>query len=146
MTTFTTQNPDGTTKTVQHINYVGPRTLRQTIEGNKMDLILDFQDGRGGQAITIEKGDDYYMWVDHQMAIRRKITSGAEWIRWEYELPYSIVPQLEAMESGECDQEVKMNWDAMREYYEKYQEPLLKQKPKNGAPGSNVTPKKKKRK
>ena len=139
------QNTKETTSTVMHMNFVGPRVVSQTIEANKKNLTLDFQDGRGSQSITIEKGDNCYMWVDHEMSIRRKFDD-AENLRWEYELPYDMIPQLEAMKSGECNQEVNMNWGAAMEYYATHLRTIFEGKPKPGAKGSNVTPKKKKRK
>ena len=128
-----------------NLTWIGPETLTKNIEGNTMTLTLDFKDGRGGQPITIEKGDGFYMWQDHAMNIRRKFID-AEGLRWEFELDHQIAADLHDMEAGDPDQTTRMNWNAAKEYHEAQMAFMNSFGMGAKKPGTNMTPKKKKRK
>ena len=136
-------------KTVETINFVGPQILNTNVVKNVCTLQLDFHDGRGAQEIIIKKDKDFYMWIDmpYQM---RKFTD-LEFLRWEFELPHSLMLTLSTMESGEVTEKPMMNTGAM----EKQMEDMMKHlginlfdlgNPSKKNRGSNMTPKKKKRK
>jgi len=131
------------------INFVGPKVLNTKVVKNVCTIQLDFNDGRGSQEITIKRGKDFFMWMDLPYQIRKFST--LEGLQWEFELPQSLMLTLSLMESGEVTEKPFTNMDAMNNQMKDMMEhlginihDLMGSSKKNR--GSNMTPKKKKRK
>lgn len=124
------------------INFVGPQVLNTKVVKNVCTIQLDFHDGRGTQEIIIKKDKDFFMWIDMPYQIR-KFTS-LEGLRWEFELPQSLMLTLSLMESGEVIEKPMMDMNAMSTQMEDTMKHLVINLQKNS--GGNMTPKKKKRK
>lgn len=142
--------------TTQTINWIAPHVALKSKNNTNIDIAVDFKDGRPPADINIKRTSEGF-WYEEPGIQKRKFTT-AEGLRWEFELPTDLVSLLESLEEAPIDPTDKtfINYDAMNAYMmdQPDMQTLIKNMmmasvktyKKPGSPGSNVTPKKKKRK
>lgn len=124
-----------------NINWIQPDVKSYMTAGNALTAMIDFRDGRGAEEIIIKRGNGYWMWIDRPFQIR-KFTS-LEYMAYEFELPMALVLSLRVMTSGEVVEQPYMDVNLMSAALDDYKQ---NGRMKKSYAGSNVTPKKKKRK
>ena len=141
--------------TSQTISWIQPTIKSQTISANVMKMDVDFHDGTNRGGITITRVADG--WIYNDVGNFERKFNDAEFLRYEFEYPQSLVQQLLDMPIGEGEFKPFMNWDALNDIgiVQTDQGPmnmsmetlfaLLEQQEKKNR-GTNMTPKKKKRK
>lgn len=96
------------------INWIQPTILKQSVKNNVMSLEIDWNDGGMKANITISRTNNGFFYNDPGNFNRKFVD--AECLRWEFELPQSLVPQLEALPIGEADENTYVNFEAANEY------------------------------
>ena len=95
----------------QTIQWIQPTIESQTISANVMKMAVNFNDGTMSKDITITRvGNEFY--AEEVGFYCRKFVD-AEVLRWEFEYHESLVPQLNAMPSGNVAPKTYMNFDKM---------------------------------
>ena len=112
-------------------------------------MTVDFNDNTPLGDITITKLADG-IYAEDKGNYRRRFTD-AEALRWEFEYPQSLVAEINAMPVGEGTLETYMNHDALNAYMNMQpgmEELIAAMRAANHKKtrGTNMTPKKKKRK
>lgn len=141
--------------TSQTISWIQPTIESQTISANVMKMDVNFHDGAKCGDVTITRISNG--WIYNDAGNFERMFKDAEFLCYEFEYPKSLQGQLEAMPIGEGEFKPFMNWDAMNDTavvnspdgpVNVSLESLIKlmEEREKANRGSNMTPKKKKRK
>ena len=132
--------------TTQTISWIHPSIKSKTTSANMIKMEVDFKDGTPLGDITITRLADGFYAEDKGNYLRR--FAEAETLRWEFEYPQSLVAEMEALPIGEGTLTTYVNHDALSKYMN--MSGSLKDLINMGMTikhtGTNMTPKKKKRK
>ena len=148
--------------TTTAVQWIQPTIKSQTISANLMKMDVDFNDGLPLKNITITRvGNEFYA---EEVGLYCRKFVDVEYLRWEFEYPQSLVSQLDAMPSGDVAPKTYINFEAMDNATSQYNEvtdeikamsptelmvmidKMMGTNTFNKHRGSNMTPKKKKRK
>ena len=95
----------------QTIQWIQPTIESQTISANVMKMAVNFNDGAVSKNITITRvGNEFY--AEEAGFYCRKFVD-AECLRWEFEYPESLVAQLNAMPAGDVAPKTYTDFDKM---------------------------------
>lgn len=123
----------------QTIGWIQPAIESQIISANKMQMTVDFKDGTGLKNVTITRvGNEFY--AEEAGFYCRKFVD-AEVLRWEFEYPESLVAQLNAMPSGDDAPNTYMNFDAMDKHFADYVSTTPNTATQPGPIGNTISPK-----
>jgi hypothetical protein len=129
---------------MNNVGWITPSITKSNIVGNTITMDVNYNDGMDiHKNITISRVSDGYVMTDPGL-FTRKFTS-AEFLRWEFEYPTSLIQELELLPVGTNNQ--MEFFDTQKAF--NYQTSFFQSgmwKPKQSNAGSNFTPKKKKRK
>tara|TARA_R110000868_G_scaffold411041_1_gene701497 strand:+ start:1235 stop:1657 length:423 start_codon:yes stop_codon:yes gene_type:complete len=129
-------------KNVETIQWIAPRIIKMTTSGNKVTMDVDYRDEHEPHdSITISRVKNGYVMTDPGLFTRTFST--AEGLRYEFEYPSSFVDVLKSLPIGTDKTKEFVDYQKIHDYN---MEMYMRNFHTRPTGGSNVTPKKKKRK
>jgi len=128
---------------MNEVQWITPSIVKSQTNGNTITMDVNYNDGMEvHKNITISRVSDGYVMTDPGRFTRK--FSSAEFLRWEFEYPSSLVKELECLPIGKSAEKEFIDHQKAFNYHTLFAQSGMWKPTRTG--GSNFTPKKKKRK